>query len=707
MIRRSLLQPTAVFFTVVMLCIVAVGSVGAAPGQPAGVLQTDNAQTDGEQTQSHENPAEATEPDDDEGIESHLESILSDHLADSLDDAVDGDYEDARAALDEAYDDRLDQYADAAGDSQATQYDDARNRQDEFIDATEQFDERHEAYREARQDGDNERADELRDQLEDDATELSESGDELVSAYRTLETETAIDHSEEIALIERRQQAVDQFVSRTEGAGQVNTMLLVETDRTTVSFDAPARINGQLQTADGEPIADQNVTVAVEDRPYSVETDSAGQFEIVHSPIESVGETTLDIEYRPAETSEYRATQREIPVTIEPVDATVQLEQTESAASFETDLTTEGTVTAGSFNQPAADLPVGLFVDGEELATTETNETGEFSFSTAVPRSVDSGTAEIEVQTLETNGAINSASETTQVQIEPVPTRLAIETALDETGPDTSPEELDLTGQLETADGEPIPNATVDLTVDDETVETVTTADDGTFEETLTLPEAVDGSVTVGASFGAVGHLEPTTETVTLDVSADADAGIQPAPTQQDAEPAALGVPIRELLLAAGSMLALFGLVGLWWVRRGGTVSPGADDEVALAGSTPTESTAAESPKTTPASSSKLRSLAEQQLDAGRYNHAVVLAYAAVRRQLGAVLGTPDGVTHRELARSYAPSENDHRDALEKLTQQYERVRYAADPVDEPTAVRAVSTAERILDDLEQTDHDG
>ena len=697
--RRSLLQAALVFLVVVTLSTAAAGSVEATTGQT--VLQTDG--PEGEQTQSHENPDEATEPDEDDGIEAHLESILSDLLADSVDDAVDGDYDEAREALDEAYDDRLEQYAEVAGDDRADTYDDARTRQNAFIDATERFDERRDAYREARHEGDTERADELREGLQDDATDIEQSGDELVSAYRTLESETGADHSEEIELIERRQEAADQFVGQTAGAGQRNTLLLVEADRSTVSFDAPARINGQLQTADGEPIANQNVTVAVDGREYDVETDSAGQFEIVHRPIESVGETTLDIVYRPAETSEYRAAQRELPVTIEPVDATLDIESTEPAASFESDLTVAGTVITGSFDQPAPDVPVGLFVDGEELDTTETTERGEFAFSTPIDRSVDSGTAEIEVRTLETDGAIRPASETTQLQIEPVATRLTVEMDLDEPTAETAPEAVDLTGQLETDSGEPIADATVDLTVDGEPAETVTTADDGTFEGTLSLSDTDASSVTVGARFSDDGHLEATTETVTLDFSDDDAEAIQPPPTQQEAEPSIVGALGRELLFIGGSLLALFGLVGRWWLRRDETASRAVEGN--LVASTESESTPPESPP--PAGSTTLRSLAEQQLAAGAYNHAVVLAYAAVRRQLGTLLGTPETVTHRELVRSYDAADSDHREPLEELTQQYEQVRYAAESVDEPTAARAVSTAEQLLDEIEQPDHDG
>jgi len=720
MVRRLLLQAAVVLLVVLTLSAVAVGSVGASSGQAVGVLQTDDTQTDGAQTnteqrQSHENPAEATESEE-EGIETHLESILSDRLADATDDATDGDYDEARELLAAPYDSRLDQYAEVAGDDRATLYEDARSDLQEFIDASEQFDDRQEVYREARQDGDSEQADELRDQLEDDATALSEDGDELISSYQTLEDETGTDHSEEIEQVESRQQAAAGFVSRTEGAGVVTTVLLVETDRTTIRFDEPARINGQLRTTDGMPVADREIIVAVEGRPYSVETDSAGQFEITHRPVESVGETTLEIEYRPEETSEYRATQREIPVTIEQVDATVQIEPNESAASFERNLTTEGTVVAGDLNQPVSELPVGLFLDGEQLATTDTNETGAFSFSTAIPRSVDSGTAEIEVRTVESDGAISSASETSEVRIEPVSTRLSVETAINERTAEGDPEAADVTGRLETADGRPIPDTAVDLTVGGETVETVTTADDGTFDATITVPDADPSTATIGASFSADGgHLEPTTETVTLGSGGSIEEG-QPAASHQDAEsatqPALFGLPTRELFLVAGSLLALFGLVGLWWVRRDGSIpaeSSGVERALAESAAPNSKGSAAsDSSKPTPASSRELRSVAKQELDAGAYDHAVVLAYAAVRRRLGGVLGTPDAVTHRELARLYAASEtdHDHREAFEGLTDQYETVRYAADPVDEPTAVGAVSTAERILDDLEQPDHD-
>ena len=715
MARQALLRTAVVLLAVILLATAAAGGVDAA-GQPVDGLQTagiqtaDNQSSGADRTPLHENPDEATE--DDEGMEEHLESVLADRLADATDDTVDGDHEDARELLDEAYDDQLDEYAEVAGDERAEAYDDAQSDLQTFIDTNERFDDRREAYREAREDGEVERADELQAGLQDDANDIDESSDELISSYRRLDELTGIDHSEEIEQIENRQQAVDGFVSETDGAGERTTVLLVENERSAISFDEPARINGQLLTADGEPVADREITVAVEGRPYSVETDSAGQFEISHRPVESVGETTLDIAYQPAETSEYRAAQREIPVQIEPVDATVQIESTESA-SFERELSTEGRVVAGSQNQPAADVPVGLFLDGEELETTDTDEDGEFSVSTAIPRSVDSGTAEIEVRTLEADGAIDSASETGEIRIEPVSTSLSVETDTEA----TTGEDATIDGQLETADGQPVADATVDLAVDGEPVETVSTDDDGAFEATLALPEADDDSVTITASADTGdSHLQPSTETITLEGSADADVGVEPSPPQQESEPSTLGAVTRELLFVGGSLLALFGLVGLWWVRRT-AVSPETATGEPLAESTASESTAsepaesagAESPASTPARSSQLQSLAEQQLAAGTYDHAVVLAYAAVRRRLGSVLRIPDSVTHRELAHSYAAAVDDHdqREPVETVTREYERVRYAADSVDESAAARAVSTAEQLLDEIEQPDHDG
>ena len=694
MVCRLSLRAAIVVLVVVATCTVAVG--GAVSGQPV-VLQTD----DPVETPPHENPGEATEPDESEGIESHLESLLADRLAESTDETTDGDYDDARAALDERYDDTLDRYAEVAGESDAELYRDARDRHTEFSDTNERVDELREAYGEARERGNDDEAEQLREALEDESTELTEGGDDLISSYRDLEAHTDTDHSEEIEQIETRQGTVEQFLTQTEDAGQINTLLLVETDRTNISFDSPARISGQLVTADGDPVADQAISIVAGGQSYSVETDEAGQFEFVHRPVESLGETTLDVEFRPNETSEYRATQREIPVTVEQVDADIQLASFESAASYDADLTTEGTVVADGLDRPVPGVSLAVLVDGQQLETVDTDERGEFSVDTPIPRSTDSGTADIEVRTVETDQAISSASETGQVQIESVETHVELDTETEAADAD----EVPISGSLETAAGRPIRASTVDLTVDGETVETVDTNLEGAFEETVTLPDAADNStVTLGATYNGEGHLQPTTETVEIrsqPAGADVSSGTQPSAVQDDTELSTTEALPRGLLFAGGGLLALFGLVGVWWMRRNGAAA--VDDAVdgpnppsGVGGSAATEPT--------PANSRKLYAVAEQQLAADAYDSAVVLAYASVRRQLARLLGLSAGVTHRELARTYAAADREDSEAIKQLTQQYERVRYAADGVDESTAVRAVAAAERLLTETDSSE---
>lgn len=709
MVRRSSLHAIVALLAVAILCTAAVGSVGATAETTSGSESTSPTQsiellqTDGEQNESspssHENPADATEPEEPEGIEQHLESMLADRLVDATDEATDGDYEDAREQLDETYDEMLDRYGEVSSEDDAELYSEARDRHTAFIDANERFDDRQEVYREARQEGDDEQAESLRDELQDDAADISESGDELISTYRSLENQTDIDHGDESERINTRQTAVDRFLSETEDAGLITTVLSVEADRAAASFDEPVQLNGQLRTVTGEPVADRPVTVAVDGQSYSVETDSIGRFEIEHRPVGSVGQTTLDVAYRPDETSEYQATNQEIPITVEQVEADIQLDSPESTASFDSELTTTGTVVAGDLNQPAPGISLAVFVDGRQLETIDTDDNGEFELSTPIPRSTDSGTTDIEVRTVDTGQAITSASEIAQIEIEPVATSIALDAETVENDAET----VAVSGGLETDDGTPIRDSTVELTVDGETVETVDTGLGRTFETTLTLPESADNStVTIGAAYDGEGHLLETTESIEFQPQNGQFEGVdeaQPSSSQTDGDRLLAGLPTRELLFAGSGLLALFGLVGLWWVRRDGVASP---EKSTVEGPnsqfTPADTDRAES---TPASSRQLYSAAEQQLTADAYGSAVVLAYAAVRRQLGQLLELPDGATHREIAQRYALSEGENTEAVEQLTQQYERVRYAADDIDKPTGEGAVSAAKRILDEID------
>ena len=691
MVRWSQFQAQIRVLLVVMILVTASpGFVGAAGAQSDGVLQTDG-DPSRSPSDSHQNPAEASQPEEYQGVQGHLEGLLSDRLEDATEDATaDSDYDEARRTLSGEYDEQLDRYEEAAGDSQANLFVAARDQQYQFIDSNERFDELREAYGEARRDGNDRRASDIRNALQEAATSISESGDGLIRSYRELDDRTDGDRSEQIRLIEARQTAVDQFITQTENAGSVETTLLVSTDRTNVSFDEPARISGRLETASSGPLADQNVSILVEDQVYTVRTDSAGQFDIVHRPVDSIGVSTLDVRYLPNATSEYRAASREVPVTVAQVGSDVRIDPPTAAASFDTNLTTEGTVVAGTRERPVPEVPVALFVDAQRLETIDTNETGQFSFSTAIPQSTPSGETTVEVRTVESNQSIAPSSDTVRVQVEPVSTSMALRAEPNE----TDSRSVTVAGSLETAGGRPIPNATVDLAVDDETVGSVMTTQNGTFEQPVIVSEdAQNSTVAIGATFGGSGHLRPTTERVDLQPSTGSPEGIEPGASQPDAELSLLALPVSDLLLVSGGMLALFGLLGFWWVRRGGTEPPtdsSADDSL------PVESTRE--------SSRTLFSLAEQQLESNAYEAAIVVAYVAVRRRLGQLFGLPDGVTHRELSQLYADTEREQEETMEDIARAYERARYTTDAVDESAAARTLSAAEAILDEADQSE---
>lgn len=103
-------------------------------------------------------------------------------------------------------------------------------------------------------------------------------------------------------------------------------------------------------------------------------------------------------------------------------------------------------------------------------------------------------------------------------------------------------------------------------------------------------------------------------------------------------------------------------------------------------------------------SSHALFAVAQQHLESNAYEKAIVLAYVAVRRRLGQFLRVPDTVTHRELSALYTGTEHGQGEMVERITHEYERARYTVDAVDESTARRAVSAAERVLDEVDQSE---
>jgi len=630
----------------------------------------------------HENPDEVSEQGDSERLQLHLESILSERLSESTASVGDRDYEQANLSIGSEYDEALTNYRDVADEDRAAMYATAQEEHQEFTGADGNFDDLRTEYEQARQDGDDQRARELADELEEQATSILDSGGALINSYDEIQSNTNEDHETEIEAIEARQEAAEAYVERFNEAEFVDTQLDLSAEGTEASFDDPLVISGQLLTDSGEAIADRTITLAVGQRLYAVETDNTGQFELAYRPVHlSADETTLNVQYRPESSSSFGATNETVPISVTPVDSSVVIDDYSASAGFGDNVTATGTVVAGEDDRSVSGVEVSLLVDDQRLETVQTDDDGRFSFSSPVPRSIVDGETAIEVRIENQNRAVATSNDSVTTSIESAETALTVQAELT----DESAEQISVRGSLETDAGVPIDNETVDLEINNEQVDRVETDENGIFDHTITVPDTEADSVTIEATFdGSESNLESSNNERTVRIPRD------------EAPPSLLPFDMRDILLVSGGTITLFGIATAWLIRR----DPVSDDErfSMMGAGLPSDPEEAQQ-----VSQDLLRSAGER-VDAGAHEEAIILSYAAVRRRLGHRPEITDASTHWELYSSYVDSDFDRSTELAEIIQQYERVTFASERANETEATRTIAAAKQVLESIHQLD---
>ncbi|MCL9818287.1 hypothetical protein [Natronocalculus amylovorans] len=630
----------------------------------------------------HENPDEVSEQGDSERLQLHLESILSERLSESTASVDDRDYEQANISLGSEYDEILENYRNVADEDSVEMYATAQEAHQEFTDADGNFESIRIEYEQARQEGDDQRARALAGELEEEATRILDSGDALINSYDEIQSNTNDDYETEIETIEARQEAAEAYVERFNEAEFVDTQLDLSAEGTEASFDDPLTISGQLLTDSGEAIDDRTITLAVGQRLYTVETDNTGQFELAYRPVHlSTDETTLNVQYRPDSSSSFGATNETVPITVTPVDSTVVIDEYSTSASFGDNVTAIGTVVAGENDRSVSEVEVSLLVDDQRLETVQTDDDGRFSFSAPVPRSIGDGETAIIVRIENQNRAVATSNDSVTTLIESTETALTVQAELT----DESAEQISIRGSLETDAGVPIDNETVSLDIDGEEVDSVETDENGILDHTITVPDTEADSVTIESTFdGSESNLESSNNERTVRIPRD------------EAAPSLLPFDMRDILLVSGGTITLFGIATAWLIRR----DPVSDDERFDIVGTSLSS----DPQVAQEVSQKLLRSANERVDAGAYEEAIILSYAAVRRRLGHRPEITDASTHWELYNSYVESGFDQSSELAEIVQQYERVTFASEQADEVRATQAIEAAERVLKSIDQLD---
>ena len=258
------------------------------------VQDADRTEQDENETVRHRNPDRYAAEGDRDQLERWLEGRLQSRLEGSAIELSEGEAELAREHLDEEYRERLGQYVEVTGDEEkAETFEDAREEQERLVEAVDAYEEEKEAYERARESGDEERAREHARNLDRLWSDIDEASRELDSSYDAVSNETDADLSAADAAVDEVRESVETEQTAVREEHFLETELTLEPDdsnRSNVSFLEPLTATGELQTANGSAIANEEIYLEIGNATERVDTDSNGAFDLAYRP------TTLPLE---------------------------------------------------------------------------------------------------------------------------------------------------------------------------------------------------------------------------------------------------------------------------------------------------------------------------------------------------------------------------------------------------------------------------
>lgn len=601
--------------------------------------------------------------------------------------------------FDEAYPDWLRKYVDIAeetddedDDRRADVFDRTKDDHREYSEAVSNFTRTYEEYQAAKEAGDDERARALARELQRHGDAVTDGGETILQDYRVIEGEAGVSLDDAKSSVNETVANVSVTVVAVEEAEFIPTVLRATLTPAEISFLEPGSVTGRLTTENGTGVANRAIDLRIGDREMTTRTDGSGRFTLEYRPTTiPVSTDELVVRYQPRAESSYLGDQTTVPVSIEQVEPTISVSLDAQQAAFGDEVRVTGTVAADGVNAPG--VPVRMVIDGRPIGTVRTDETGAFSSRTTI--SAADGPGEIDVRAVVAleDRALASAAETATLTIEETATTLQLETGETETPAVT------VSGRLATQDGLPVANQPVTLLVNGTPVESVRTADDGSYRARLSVPTSLladEGNTTIGlvARFDGPGtNLEPSTARSVLTL---------PSPSQdrvdgsiQDALDSASGSPWLWVLAVIGFGLVLVLLYfrdRLLPDRAGGPQSGPQSSETEAAPEPSTEPEPGAAP-TSPFDSARNR------LDTDP-DTAVMLAYASVRDRLAQSgrARARSAETHWEFLEACRQDGLDANaiEGLTELTQTYEAAAYAPLAVSQSEAEAAVVIAERL-----------
>ncbi|WP_435156645.1 hypothetical protein [Haladaptatus sp. DFWS20] len=673
-------------------------ALSSADEQPSLSSRTHDVQTTpfarNNSTIHHENPDSVESEGDLSGLERWLAGRLSSRLGGSMVQLEQGEYQKARSMLGDDYNDLLSKYVEVSGETAGTQDDrtaktlqNAQRNQETFVSRVQRYRDLHDRYQRAKRNGNDKKARRLARRLERLENEINRTSGNLTSNYEQLSENTNVSTDNEIETVRNVTRNVSEQQATIRDAEFVATNLTATIQSTNVSFRDPVRVTGRLTVENGTGVANRSVHLVLGgNRSKRVRTSENGTFSLVGRPaVAALGNQSFRVEYRSVNESVFLGSNTTVYANVSQVSSAVTISNHSGNTRYNDTVSVSGAVRAG--NVTAADVPVAIFVGQTRVGTTRTATNGTFSFNTSLPAGVPAGGRVVRVAFPFENRALTAVNASAPITVSSSATTLTL------SGSSDGPRSVDLSGQLRTVDGTPIPNQRVVIRANGSQIASTTTDANGTYRVSLVLPATLsdNGNTTFVAAFDGTGkNVDSARDSTALALSVGDDG------------------PLDKTTLG---WLASFGLAGLitlggFFLWRSGFL---ANLRVGDDGVTETNDAVTETTRSEPVSSSSAtRTLLETSrsaLEAGEFETAVEMAYAATRDRFDANIATPTA-THWEFYNACrdANLSDDALAAIRNVTERYEETAFAANRATRETATTVIEAVSSLVGDEQATE---
>ena len=346
----------------------------------------------------------------------------------------------------------------------------------------------------------------------------------------------------------------------TQTGAVVETTLEVQGVAEPVSYADPVTVRGTLRTVDGEPVANRQIRLRLENRSRLVTTDATGSFAFEYRPQSTrLGRHPVEIAYVPAQSAPYRGDTATFIADVQQTAPTLMIERTPASVGYGDQLTVTTTVAAGGTGVEA--IPVELRINGTLFKQVLTGADGTVTTTLRLPADVPAGERSIVAVIPYEDRAIAGDSTTVPLTIERQPSTLSMN-ATAENGT------IVATGRFATESGQAVRNQPIQVTLTGGEETVVLTDRDGTFRARLSteaVPADTDTATVTARYVPESSNLGPSNASATVPVTGGGAA----APSAPDVDPSgfvqALLAQIRARLTipVIAALLTGIGLVVL------------------------------------------------------------------------------------------------------------------------------------------------